>query len=78
MTNIEIARLVTAILISGLVGYVIGFITSYVVTWNSATDMFETYKLRIEGHKNNIRVLSEAYNNLANKYIDVLLERALK
>lgn len=78
MTNIEIARLATAILVSGLVCYAIGYIMAYIFTWNDAKERFAYYKSIIEDYKASIKIWDEAYGKLADKYIDTLLEKALK
>lgn len=55
MTDIEIARLITAILISATVGYGIGFFCAYEITWhrmwNETKSIIKEHKITIEGWK---------------------------
>lgn len=51
VSNIEIARLVTAIIISAMASYAIGYIMSYIITWRSAVEIFKDYREALAGCK---------------------------
>lgn len=66
MSNVEIARLVTAVIISAMAGYAIGFIIGYIITWHSAIDIFDGYKIAIAEYKAVIETWKEIYEDKYN------------